>query len=105
MNVLLNLCYVNCETSEPDGDSNNTAEEEYTDIDTVEHNIASLFSHMQTVLHVSKSSLQTIVEDLNSITFSTNNQRGAKKHHIQVDDCVVNEISDAIIKKNTCCEH
>lgn len=69
MNVLLNLCYVNCETSQPDGDSNDTAEEEYIDIDSVEHNIASLFLRMQTVLHVSRSSLQTIVEDLNSVLY------------------------------------
>lgn len=55
---------------QPDGDSNDTAEVEYIDIDTVEHNIASLFFlRMQTVLHVSKSSLQTIVEDLNSILY------------------------------------
>lgn len=60
---------------------------------------------MQTVLHVSKSALLTIVEELNDILYFTKChslqiiKEVLTKHDIQVDDCVVKEINDAIVKK------
>lgn len=40
---------VESETSQTDGDSNDTVEIEYFDTDSIEQKIASLFLHMQTV--------------------------------------------------------
>lgn len=48
-------------------DSCDNGRDEYVVAETLEHKIACLFLGMQTVLHVSKSAVQKIVEELNDI--------------------------------------
>ncbi|KAF3853305.1 hypothetical protein F7725_013993 [Dissostichus mawsoni] len=61
---------------------------------------------MQSVLHVSTSALQKIVDELNDILHFSKYQsfqtikEVLTKHSIEVDDCVVQDINNAIFKSN-----
>ncbi|KAG9277980.1 hypothetical protein AMEX_G5760 [Astyanax mexicanus] len=87
-------------------ESSDSGRGECVDDEALEHKIASLFLRMQTVLHVSKSALQKIVEELNDILhFSKFNSLQKIKdvlgqHNIEIDDWVVQEINDAVFKTN-----
>ncbi|XP_034051009.1 uncharacterized protein LOC117531911 isoform X2 [Thalassophryne amazonica] len=79
---------------------------EDVDSEILEHKLASLFLCMQTVLHVSRAATQKIVEDLrNLLSFSNiHTLRSVKeilsKHETEVNDCVLQEISNAIVQTN-----
>lgn len=96
--------FVEVEASQS-GSSNNGGEE-YVEAETLEHKIASLFLCMQSVLHVSKSALQKIVEEFNDILHFSKVHSLQKikevftKHSIEIDDCVVKEINDSIFQTN-----
>lgn len=79
---------------------------EDVDNETLEHKLASLFLHMQTELHVSRSATQNIVEDLHNLLSFSNIQtlKSVKeiltRYEIEVNDSVLQEISDAIVQTN-----
>lgn len=79
---------------------------EDVDSETLEHQFASLFLSMQTVLHVSRSATQKIVENLQNLLSFSNIQTFnsvkeiLSKHKIEVNDCVLQEISSAIALTN-----
>ena len=79
---------------------------EDVDSETLEHKLASLFLSMQTVLHVSRSATQKIVEHLHNLLSFSNTQTFnsvkeiLSKHKIEVNDCVLQEISSAIAQTN-----
>lgn len=79
---------------------------EDVNVETLEHKLASLFLCMQTVLHVSKSATQKIVEEFNAILYFSkfhtlqNIREILTKHNIEIDDSVVQEITDAIFQTN-----
>ena len=74
--------------------------------ETLEHKLASLFLSMQTVLHVSRSATQKIVEDLHNLLSFSNIQTLScvkevlSKHKIEVNESVLKEISDAVVQTN-----
>lgn len=74
--------------------------------ETLEHKLATLFLSMQTVLHVSRSATQKIVEDLHNLLSFSNIQtlNSVKvifsKHKIEVNNSVLQEISHAIVQTN-----
>lgn len=79
---------------------------EDVDFETLEHKAASLFLYMQTVLHISKSAVQKVVEEFHDILQLSKvyTQQSLKevltKHNIEVDDCAVQEINEAIFQTN-----
>lgn len=79
---------------------------EHVDSETLEHKLASLFLSMQTVLHVSRSARQKIVEHLHNLLSFSNIQTFSSvkeilsKHKIAANDCVLQEISHAIAVTN-----
>lgn len=101
-----NFAEVEASQSGPSQHSSDNGREEYIETETLEHKIASLFLCMQSVLHVSKSALQKIVEEFNDILHFSKYQslqtikEVLNKHSIELDDCVVQEINDAIFKTN-----
>lgn len=76
------------------------------DSDTLEHKFDSLFSSMQTVLHVSRSATQNIAENLQNLLSFSNIQTFnsvkeiLSKHKMYVNDCVLLEISSAVVLTN-----
>ncbi|KAL3999898.1 somatostatin receptor 2 [Sarotherodon galilaeus] len=76
------------------------------DCETLEHKLASLFLCMETVLHVSRAATQKIVEDFhNLLSFSnirtlTSVKEILSKHEIEVNDCVLQDISNALVQTN-----
>lgn len=77
---------------------------EDVDSETLEHELAYLFLCLQTMLHVSRAATQKIVEDLrNLFSFSnihtlTSVKEILSKHEIEVNDSVLQEISNAIVQ-------
>lgn len=90
-------------TSQDSSDSERGACE---NVEALEHKIASLFLCMQTVLHVSKSAVQKIIEELNDILhFSKFHsfqriKEVLSEHSVKVDNRVIQEINDAVFKTN-----
>lgn len=80
--------------------------EEDVESETLGHKLASLFLYMQTVLHVSRSATQKIVEDLHNLLLSSNIHtcKSVKeilsKHKIEINDSIQDEILNAIVQTN-----
>lgn len=85
---------------------NDGDDSDYVNFDSVEHKIASLFLCMQTLLHVSKSASQKIIEEFHDIlTFSQIHSCQRLKevltqNNIEADDDVIKNINDALFKTN-----
>lgn len=90
-------------------DECNMAEEQGNLDDTkqkLEHNLASLLLKMQTILHISESATQEIIQQLNQINllsepllYSTIRQT-IEKHYGEVDSTVVKELVRAVTDSN-----
>lgn len=81
---------------------------ESVDVDILEHKIAQLFLSMQTVLHISKSAIQKIVEQLHDILefskcYALDNIREIlAKHNIVIDNNqVLQDITDELFQKKS----
>ena len=78
--------------------------EERVDAPTLQHNLASLFLCMQTVLHISRHATQTIIEKLNDIYHLSrlhahqNVREVLSTHNLEVDDTVVQEVIEAVLR-------
>ncbi|XP_041863678.1 uncharacterized protein LOC121653945 [Melanotaenia boesemani] len=87
-------------------DSSENGGEDFVEAETIEHKLASLFLCMQTVLHVSKSAVQKIIEELNDILHFSKQHSHERvrqiltEHNIKVDDSVVQEVTDAVFNTN-----
>lgn len=74
----------------------------HCEYETVEHKIASLFLCMQTVLHVSRSAVQRIVEEIRDILTCTKFHafrsvaEVIEKHNISTEGTLVGEIVDSL---------
>lgn len=79
---------------------------ESVDIETLEHKLASVLLKMQTVLHVSKSAIHDIVEEVHDIFHFSKSlavesiKNILVKQKIDVDAYVLQEISSAIFETN-----
>lgn len=80
--------------------------EDRVDAPSLEHRLASLFLCMQTTLHISRQATQKIIEELNDIVHysrlrAQQNVRGVLlKHSQEVDDRVVEEVTEAVLRAN-----
>lgn len=86
--------------------SSDKEDNEFVDYQCLEHKIARLFLCMQTLLHVSKSALQRIIEEISDIlkfsqvhSFQRIKQVLAEQN-IEADDDVIKNINDALFKTN-----
>jgi len=76
------------------------------DSETLEHKLASLFLCMQTVLHISKSAIRKIIEELRDILYfskflALNTIKDILvKHKIDTDLSILQEITNAIFETN-----
>ncbi len=79
---------------------------ESVDIETLEHKLASVFLKMQTVLHISKSAIHNIVEEIHDILHFSKSlavesiKNILVKRKIYVDTSIFQEISSAIFETN-----
>lgn len=73
---------------------------------TLKHKLAALFLSMQTVLHISRSATQILVEDLHNIlSFSSAKDVNSVKevllrHNIEVNDLILQDVSNALVDNN-----
>ncbi|KAK0137892.1 hypothetical protein N1851_025902 [Merluccius polli] len=80
--------------------------EDRVDAPSLEHKLASLFLCMQTVLHISKQATQKILEELNDIVHYSrshaeqNVREVLHKHNQEIDDNVVEEVTEAVLRAN-----
>lgn len=76
------------------------------DIETLEHKLASVFLKMQTVLHISKSAIHNIVEEIHDILHFSKSLAVESiinilvKRKIDVDNYILQEINSAIFETN-----
>jgi len=79
---------------------------ESVDIETLEHKLASVFLKMQTVLHISKSAIHNIVEEIHDILHFSKSlavesiRNILVKRKIDVDNSILQEINSAIFETN-----